>query len=496
MSFFKSLARAFGFGESEDDAYSDAPSALVKPYVRPIADPVEDTAKPAEPEAKPCEPAPLNEGDIPLSLFDGIIDVINNAQPDFIKRCIDRDAQRRYLYEALGPSLNEYVESCCEKIQTDVSTRARQVDDKLNAEIDTLKEKCRTIKEKEEAWAEQKLSSDRQRRTLTNKVQELETKVLTLEAEKEQYQLENKSLVNRIRVSEVKDTDNTELRDEVTRLNEQLKAVEAEKESLQQSVEELQNRPVEVKIEQQDNPELLEKIEALNAQLKEADSAKQELVAEVEKLKKDAEETSSVFKTKMAMSDRMLSTLRNDSKNASQEVERLEEELKSLRTGHNQTLTRIDMLKRELSESQQAAAAARESLKDAKQIEEQLETEKNTVERLSNENNNLQKLVEDLKQEKNELRERVDALLQSSTEAADEETEQPVQNERKRRRKSSIPKISAIDETLDDTQWLIATPPEGLVAKTPGLASDADFGYQEPAKKALNDNSAQMSLFE
>ena len=58
-----------------------------------------------------------------------------------------------------------------------------------------------------------------------------------------------------------------------------------------------------------------------------------------------------------------------------------------------------------------------------------------------------------------------------------------------------MPKISAIDETLDSTEWLIATPPKGMVAKTTGIASDADFGYQEPPRKPTPDNAAQMSLF-
>ena len=71
----------------------------------------------------------------------------------------------------------------------------------------------------------------------------------------------------------------------------------------------------------------------------------------------------------------------------------------------------------------------------------------------------------------------------------------PKPAEKVRRRKKTVPKISAIDETLDDTQWLVGTPPEGMVAKTTAVTSDTDFGYQEPARKTPPENSAQMSLF-
>lgn len=71
----------------------------------------------------------------------------------------------------------------------------------------------------------------------------------------------------------------------------------------------------------------------------------------------------------------------------------------------------------------------------------------------------------------------------------------PQPQERPKRRKKSLPKVSAIDESLDDVQWLVGTPPEGMVVKTAGTSSDAEFGYQEPARKNPPENSAQMSLF-
>lgn len=56
-------------------------------------------------------------------------------------------------------------------------------------------------------------------------------------------------------------------------------------------------------------------------------------------------------------------------------------------------------------------------------------------------------------------------------------------------------KISAIDESLDDADWLISIPPEGTQMRPSSSISDDDFGYQEPTKKTTPNNEAQMSLW-
>ena len=66
---------------------------------------------------------------------------------------------------------------------------------------------------------------------------------------------------------------------------------------------------------------------------------------------------------------------------------------------------------------------------------------------------------------------------------------------RRKKKRGRPTKISAIDETLDETEWLVATPPKGAVTKAVSIASDSDFGYQEPPRKQPPVNDAQMSLF-
>jgi hypothetical protein len=78
------------------------------------------------------------------------------------------------------------------------------------------------------------------------------------------------------------------------------------------------------------------------------------------------------------------------------------------------------------------------------------------------------------------------------------EQEQPAAaapRKRRRRPKKDLPRISAIDESMDSTEWLVSTPPEGVNMKV-STVSDAEFGYQAPPRKPQPPvNDAQMVLF-
>ena len=54
-------------------------------------------------------------------------------------------------------------------------------------------------------------------------------------------------------------------------------------------------------------------------------------------------------------------------------------------------------------------------------------------------------------------------------------------------------RISAIDESIEDTDWLVAAPPDPKKKAEP--EDDADFGYKAPSKKTQPDAPGQMLLF-
>ena len=109
------------------------------------------------------------------------------------------------------------------------------------------------------------------------------------------------------------------------------------------------------------------------------------------------------------------------------------------------------------------------------------------------------KLIEEKDEEISSLKATVDnnIQLQAASEALlREEIERlrksPESTPRTKRKKTA--QISSIDESLDDTNWLVSTPPEGINAR-PGGVSDSEFGYQAPQHRDEPNNPAQMLLW-
>ncbi|MDE5922864.1 MAG: hypothetical protein K2G79_05155, partial [Muribaculum sp.] len=88
--------------------------------------------------------------------------------------------------------------------------------------------------------------------------------------------------------------------------------------------------------------------------------------------------------------------------------------------------------------------------------------------------------------------------MEHSENKSSEPVSQPsetVPRKRRGRPKKTMPRISAIDESMDSTEWLVATPPAGVAVKV-APPSDPAFGYQEPPRKPQPpENDAQMLLF-
>lgn len=68
------------------------------------------------------------------------------------------------------------------------------------AEMDKLRKSNRRAEERGEDTRQQHLSAERQKRALTERVRDLEKQLSDITAEREQFELENKTLVNRVRL--------------------------------------------------------------------------------------------------------------------------------------------------------------------------------------------------------------------------------------------------------------------------------------------------------
>lgn len=415
---FNKLMRALGF-RGEDDDYDDGveyPSAL--PVQQSVAHAPETCVQDSRPEESGKEPAEASgpeqadKLDFPLTIFDSLLQVFNDAQPDFIRKCLDVDAQRRYLYDSIDASFKEYIGQYQANVREQARAEAEASSAKLHQELEQLRENGKNADKLEDDIKHLRISADRQKRTFNDRIHDLEGKVSSAEAEKEQLQLEIKSLLNKVKVASVHEKDAKAYKADLDNLRRQMK--EGAAEEVAQLRENLDNAN--------------QRVTAMNAQ----NMARE---AEAEQLRKDVAGLHKVIEEQKL------------------QLAELNDSMAAVKAEAD---ARVAEIEAKLSEANKALA-------DMPAVVDVAPSP----------------IADNV----------VPAIVEESAEKA------PRSRKRKKRSKSTVTKISAIDETLDETEWLVATPPEGAVIKSVSIASDSDFGYQEPPRKQPPVNDAQMSLF-
>lgn len=175
-----------------------------------------------------------------------------------------------------------------------------------------------------------------------------------------------------------------------------------------------------------------------------------------------------------------------------------------------QTRSELQEAKSEVEESRSSLAAFEESLvkideiNEARQrriaeLQQQLKEKEEALDATTHQLSEQAALLEKKEEEISALKTTVDnnLQLQAASEALlREEIERlrktPEASPRAKRKKTA--QVSSIDESLDDTNWLVSTPPEGINAR-PGGVSDSEFGYQAPHHRDEPNNPAQMLLW-
>ncbi|MBQ9077371.1 MAG: hypothetical protein IJY31_05960 [Muribaculaceae bacterium] len=536
MSFFGSVKRAFGFSDTEDDYIDEGIDATVH---KPSSEPgnlYQQNTPEEEIHIENTEPQnSTQDTKFKHEIFDSVISIFNQSLPDFIKTCVDVEAQRKYIYDSLDESLKAYID----KVGNDARQRGASMWEserkKIQDEIKQLREQHRHAEENRADWQRQQLSAERQKRALSDRVHDLENQINKLEAEKEQYDLENKSLINKLKVSTVKDGDLEEMRQEIATLQARLKeARDTDKANELQALIDTANASIADK-----DREIATLRENL-AQLETGDNTTNDNAGTIESLNRQIEEISDEnkklqeaieqLKTKEQIADTMINDLNAKASKAIRELEEKNVTLETLNTEHSSALVQIEQLQekislanQELQSSQEELDEARSTLQAVDEIQEQLtrfeeikrkkdnriseltEESKVQVERiaqLEEETISLKKTIEKnlYSQAESErlLKSRIDELtaeLKNKTAGAATNNPTPTQTAEKPPKKKRQVKISAIDESLDDTDWLVAVPPPGTPTRPSSPTSENDFGYQAPVRKSTPENEAQMSLW-
>lgn len=206
---FNKLRKAFGFQVDDEDIMQDDTRALAP--------------------SLPTAPVNTTPGDNPESIdvdvniiFNHVIEVFNNSLPDFLKQSVDPQAQRKYLYDTLDQNIQRYLADINARANAACEQRWLAERSNLNDQVKQLETSAKEIESKRLELAQRQLSADRQKRAMSDRLHDLEKHISKLEADREQLDLENKSLINKLKVTSVFEKENDELHAEVNRLHTEL----------------------------------------------------------------------------------------------------------------------------------------------------------------------------------------------------------------------------------------------------------------------------------
>lgn len=472
MSFFSSLKHAFGFGDAPYAEYEN--DTLLDDAADSANAPAESSAETAT-EAAGTADSTMPEFDPQAreKIFDGVIEVFNASMPEFLRKSLDAEKQREYLFSVMDQSLKDYLGGLMVHAQTYAESQMRRRSDATSAEMDRLRDQTKRLEQQRTSIKEQQLSSDRQRRALSERVKDLEGQVASLEAEREQFQLENMSLLNKIKLSDVQPGVIDELNSEVERLRRELAAAKegapvasapapADTEKIEALERDNQTLRQSLDLQKEQHKTSQTMINDLQHELVAERKAREEAAAEVEEARKLIAE---------------IETLQKQMEAVGELIAKRDAKISKLRASNKD-------LRRRLTAAENAAQAANRSASLAQMtmeidagepnlfsVEEPAPEAYGTAQESSPEN-----LVTDTPAEYTSA-----APADAPVREAEMLTTEPFSPD-------------DLDDDFEAADWFVSVPPRGTTLRSE--IGESDFGYHEPPKKnPKKENDAQLSLF-
>lgn len=401
MSLFSTLKRALGFGADDYDSDFEQSESVDNPQSESHSA-IDDMV-----------PAPPADDPLPADILEGVVELFNSIQPEFVKQCIDTEAQKRFLLESIDSALRSRIQAAIVRGHDLGLQQWEEERQSVADEIVELRNQKKELEQKRDESRNARLSAERQKRALNERVHDLENQLLNLEAEKEQLHLENRSMLNKLRVA------------------------------------------------------------GITGGLSDDDSATEKMLEEIETLR--AENT----------------RLEGELSEAHSSIDTLTSRLAAAETDAAE-IARLRSRNDELTASADRSASLAEGLRaDLEQAREEIESLRATI--ASNLKANAVLLEAITEAESSPVFDVPVKVAAPPVEPEKETTKKAAKKKKKPSpRKKEKPRISAIDELMDSTDWLVAPTPEPP-KETP---KEDDFGYQAPPpKKHIPDDDRQLSLW-
>ena len=278
--------------------------------------------------------------DTTAEIFEHVVARFNTALPDFLQRSIDPEKEKKALYDALSDDIKAHLKGLENKVNDRLSESWRSEREKLQADLKAASKSAKDIETKRNELKSQQLSAERQKRAMTERIHELEKQLLASEAEREQIELENKSMLNKVKVAGVYEKEMEEMRQLIESLQEDLKAAKqntsAEKSDSTEDINESSHLHVDP------NPELLEQIKILE-QEREKNRKRIEDLSKVEKEHKE-------LVGKMSIIEDQISKFESFVKTKDDKIEELKAQISKSSKANSSAQAEVEKLKAELSE--------------------------------------------------------------------------------------------------------------------------------------------------
>ena len=406
MSFLGGVKRIFGLTDDEMDEQD---------YVVSDRNSAEDVVT----EVKKNNDVEIfdEQGEIPDGVFDGLIEIVNSNLSPLVLKCIDVEAEKKYLYDALGPRFADFVKATREKSLNAARVEWEKEKYELKSKAEEMKSRCATAEAEMNDMKAMKMSEERQRLALKERIRKLEEQVEAVEAEKEQRLLENKSLLNKLKVANVRGGDNEE--------------AEREMQALTQQVEDLKQQLAQATANNSVSDEMKAEVEELKATLTEKDNAIGEMQAKLE----ESQQTITKLQEEFAVAGVELVKAQNELNKANADLANASENLALLDEIQAQ-LVLVEEFKKNKEEEIQGLKAQISNLEAEKEqaVKNAVGSEADKFEELINESEKecaeLKERVAELEQELSACNDRIGALAKENVDtldalrARDEEVEQ------------------------------------------------------------------------
>lgn len=457
MSFFESFKRAFGFG-ADSDEYSDSDDSTgaegaATDTSAPAADSIEET------------PAPAIDADMRAAIFEGVVKIFNSALPDFLQRGVDPHAQQRALAESLDAGLTLYLDGLVARAEQHAESRLQASVEASRREAERLKTEMQQLEHQRSNIQEQQLSADRRRRALSERVTDLESRLAAADAEREQLQLENRSMMNKLKVADVQPG----VVDDLTRQVEELTARLAEGGDSGDAARIAAERSAEIEKARAEAKGAMELAEAARAESAEAK-------AQVE-----------AAKTAEAEAREAAARLGEECDTMRQAIENLKEQDRMGQAMYNDMQEKYSAERTAREAAEHELSEARELLKAVDDMKEQFGQIEAVIRKRD-------ERIEKLKATNRRLRDDISALKEQMTAMAGPNLFSAGDDGDRGPDEETVREMQSYEDDFQCPDWFAREPDEEH-SRLPRPDND-DFGYTEPPRKPRKpDSDAQMLLF-